>query len=77
MTPYLPHTVIAKALSQSELSQKDAAQQMDISPAYLSDIVSGKRKISVQFAKKAEEVLKIDGFALLERQLRAEWNGEI
>jgi hypothetical protein len=28
-------------------------------------------------ASGAEEVLKIDGLALLERQLRAEWNGEI
>jgi ribosome-binding protein aMBF1 (putative translation factor) len=73
----LPHTIIAKAISKSELSQKDAAQQMGISPAYLSDIGSGKRKISVPFAKKAEEVLKVDGFALLERQLLAEWKGEI
>jgi hypothetical protein len=39
--------------------------------------VGHTRKISVQFAKKAEEVLKVDGFALLERQLLAEWKEEI
>ena len=72
-----PHITLSSALTQSGLSQKEAALQMDISPAYLSDIVSGKRKISVQFAKKAEDVLKVDGFALLERQLLAEWKGEI
>jgi transcriptional regulator with XRE-family HTH domain len=61
MSVPLPHAIIAEALFQRQLSQKDAAQQMGISSQYLSEIVSGERRISIPFAKKAEEVLKIDG----------------
>ncbi|NHB67958.1 HigA family addiction module antitoxin [Perlabentimonas gracilis] len=55
-----PGTVLLDELAAREISQKDFANQIAVSPTYLNEVIKGKRSISVDFALLLEKSLGID-----------------
>ncbi|MHC5537934.1 helix-turn-helix transcriptional regulator [Singulisphaera rosea] len=50
-----------------------AAAQLGISPSYLSDLMNGKRGVSVALAERAEEKMGIKALDLLKWQAAEDW----
>jgi len=53
-------------------SVTEAARMMGVSKAYVSDMLLGKRKISVAMSVKLEDCFQLNGLEILEAQLAAE-----
>ena len=60
---------VRHAVKKSRCTQKEVAQALQISEQYLSDILSGKRTISVHVALRLESVLGLDATKLLHDQV--------
>jgi len=54
-------------------SQRDVAERLDVSHQYLSDVLAGKRALSIPFAYKVDTILGINMFPMLRDQLAKEW----
>lgn len=63
---------IKKAIER-EGSTKDAAEKIGVSPAFLGDVINGKRRISIPLAYKLDTKFGLDMFPLLKGQLEKEW----
>ncbi|AQG78975.1 helix-turn-helix domain-containing protein [Spirosoma montaniterrae] len=51
---------------EMKLKQKDLAQLLDIETSRVSEILNGKRRITLELAKRLHEKLDIDGNFILE-----------
>lgn len=60
------------ACRKAKVTQKGAAELLGISAAYLSDVLSGRRKVSIPLALKVEKAFGINAERVLIRQLRDE-----
>jgi HTH-type transcriptional regulator/antitoxin HigA len=58
--------MIALKMYERKLKQKDLAALLGVSAARLSEILSGKRKVSLDFAKRLHRELGIDPAFILE-----------
>lgn len=58
--------MIALKMYEFKLKQKDLAVLLEISPSRLSEILQGKRKISLELAKRLHAKLGIDPSFILE-----------
>ena len=56
-------------IRQAAFNQKEAARKMGISQAYLSDVLQGRRKISVEFALAFERLTRYEAEQLLIKQV--------
>lgn len=52
--------LILKALREKEMSQKDLADKMNVSPQYISKIVKGSENLTLDTICKIERILKIN-----------------
>ncbi|WP_422923198.1 helix-turn-helix transcriptional regulator [Singulisphaera sp. PoT] len=52
---------------------RKAAMLIGISPSYLSDLMNGKRGISVEFASKAQAAMGVGALDLLKWQATDDW----
>lgn len=68
-----PQMAIRLSLDDRGLTYRDAAEKLGISLTYLSDIINGKARISVGFAKRWERAFGLDGKALLMDQVSQDW----
>ena len=62
--------IIKKALKDRGISQKAFAETVGIASSHLSDILKGRRRITIEFAKKTEECLEIPATILLDLQIK-------
>jgi HTH-type transcriptional regulator / antitoxin HigA len=53
-------------MMQMRLKQKDMAQLLGIAESRLSEVLSGKRKVNMELAKKLNRLLKIEADFLLQ-----------
>lgn len=67
-TELKPSELIKKELKERHISQKNFANAIGVSESHLSDILSGRRRITYSFASKAEKLLDIDSRVILEMQ---------
>jgi len=51
---------------EMKLKQKDLARLLDIEPSRMSEVLSGKRAVTLDLAKRLHEKLGIDGNFILE-----------
>lgn len=73
MTSSLPTTTkpgefIRNELRERRISQKEFAKAVGVGESHLSDILSGRRRITLSFAKKTEDLLGIDARLILDMQ---------
>lgn len=65
-----PGTYIRVGLSARGLSQREFASALGVSEQYMSDIICGRRGISVKVALRLEEVTNLFAETWLNRQMR-------
>jgi HTH-type transcriptional regulator/antitoxin HigA len=61
-TPYMavpPGATLKLELEERGISQKDFAAQIDMRPSHLSELINGKRTLTLQIALKLEKALNI------------------
>lgn len=58
--------MIELKMYEMKLKQKDLAQLLDIEASRVSELLNGKRKLSIDLAKRLHEKLGIDGNFILE-----------
>lgn len=58
--------MIELRMYEMKLNQKDLAQLLDIEASRVSELLSGKRKVTLDLAKRLHEKLGIDGNFILE-----------
>lgn len=63
-----PGELIKNELKEREISQREFAEAVGVSQSYLNDILKGRRRISLPFAKKTEDLLGISQQTLLNMQ---------
>ena len=66
--PRKPGELIKDELRERGLSQKDFAKAVGVVPSYLSEIIKGRRRLSLQFAQKVESLLGIPSRFLMDMQ---------
>lgn len=59
---------LMKMIFFSGMSQKEAAERLNISPPNLNDIIKGKRNISTKYAKVLEGIFDIPAIVWLTYQ---------
>jgi len=57
LPPIHPGMIIAQALGDLGMSQKELAAIMGLSPQYICDIVRGRKGVTIEFSIKLTEVL--------------------
>lgn len=68
-----PGLVLGEEIEFRNLSKKEVAEKMKISPTVLSEIVSGKRNITTATAIKIEQALGINALFFLSMQMRYDY----
>ena len=63
-----PGEIIKNELRERRISQKDFAKAVGVGESHLSDILSGRRRITLSFARKTDELLGIDSRVILDMQ---------
>lgn len=63
-----PGELIRKELRERRISQKEFANLLEVRPSHLSDIIAGRRRISLNFAQKIERYLGISVRVLMDLQ---------
>ena len=58
--------VLEHYMSENNINQTELSKKLEISNSALSEILSGKKKLNINIAKKIHQVLKIDGNLILE-----------
>lgn len=67
-----PHEFIRLAIAKKDITQKQAAELLEISEQYLSDLVRGRRSVSSFVAVRLQRRLGMNAEMLLLQQIRAE-----
>jgi transcriptional regulator with XRE-family HTH domain len=62
-----------KEAIKSEPTQEAVAHKMSVSASYLSDVLNGKRPVSLAMAMKLEEHYGVNGVELMKEQVEAEF----
>lgn len=57
--------------------QQEVARLLGISPAFLSDVLNKKRRVSKRLALSLEQHLGLDGQKILQAQLKEEWSEHV
>ncbi|MBQ0155758.1 MAG: HigA family addiction module antidote protein [Bacteroidales bacterium] len=70
-----PGLILKEALIARKTTQKNLASMIDMQPSHLSEIIKGKRSISLLVAEKLESVLDIPASKWI--QLQAEYDFEV
>ena len=68
-----PGIVLGEEIEYRNLSKKNVAESMGISPTVLSEIISGKRNITTATAIKIEQAFGINALFFLNMQVRYEY----
>lgn len=68
-----PGIVLGEEIEYRELTKKEVAEKMGVSPTILSEIISGKRNITTLTAIKLENALSINALFFLNMQMRYEY----
>ena len=68
-----PGITLGEEIEYRQLSKKEVAEKMNISPTILSEIISGKRNITTITAIKIESALGINALFFLNMQMRFEY----
>ena len=68
-----PGIVLGEEIEYRNLTKKEAAESMGISPTVLSEILSGKRNITTATAIKIEQAFSINALFFLNMQVRYEY----
>ncbi|MBK8660173.1 MAG: HigA family addiction module antidote protein [Bacteroidetes bacterium] len=68
-----PGVALAEEIEYRQLTKKELAARMGISPTVLSEILSGKRNITPATAIKLESALQIDALYFLSMQMRYDY----
>ncbi len=63
-----PGGLIKIELKERRISQKEFAKAVGVGESHISDILSGRRRITLSLAKKIEELLGIDSKIILDMQ---------
>lgn len=76
-----PGETIADILEERGITQAELAARTDVTPAYVSQVISGRKDISADFARKLEYALDVPKSFWLNRQASydaelLEWNEE-
>lgn len=59
--------MIELKMYEMKLKQKDLAELLGVEASRVSEVINGKRKVTLELAKKLHEKLDIDGNFILER----------
>ena len=70
-----PGETIAEVLDEKNMSPKDLAIRCECSEKHISNVISGKKNISINFAKKLEYALGMD--AIFWINLQANYDKEL
>lgn len=70
---YHPGRALAEEVEYRGITQKALAEQMDISPTVINEIISGKRNITTATAIKIENALGINALFFLNMQVRYDY----
>ena len=65
-TPQTLSDMLSLKMFQLKLKQKDLATLLDITPTRLSEVMTGKRKVNMDLAKRLYQKLAIDPAFILE-----------
>lgn len=63
-----PGELIKSELKERRISQKEFAKAVGVGESHISDILSGRRRITLSLAKKIEELLGVDSKIILDMQ---------
>jgi len=66
--PTHPGEMLADELEQRAITQKELAEQLDVSATFISELTRGKKSVSVAMALKLEQALQIDASFWLNAQ---------
>jgi|SRR4030095_1367882 len=58
--------VLEHYMNENDINQSELSRVLEISNSALSEILSGKKKLNINIAKKIHQKLKIDGNLILE-----------
>lgn len=64
--------IIQQHLTAAKISQSEVAKSIGLSPPYFCDIVSGKRKVSLNTAIRLQDKYHMDAWGLVASQLEEE-----
>lgn len=67
--PMIPGELVKKALEERGLSQKEFAEVIGVRPSHISEIIKGKRRVTINFANHLEDILGIPAKILLDMQM--------
>lgn len=68
-----PGLLLEEEIEYRELTKKDVAEKMGVSPTMLSEIISGKRNVTPATAIKLETALGINALFFLSMQMRYDY----
>ena len=68
-----PGIVLGEEIDYRGLTRRKAAEELQISPTVLSEIISGKRNITTAIAIKIENAFGIDALFFLNMQVRFDY----
>lgn len=63
-----PGELIKSELKERRISQKEFAKAVGVGESHISDILSGRRRITLSLAKKIEELLGVDSKIIMDMQ---------
>lgn len=70
---YHPGVVLGEEIEYRQLTKREVAAAMNVSPTVLSELISGKRKFTTAIAIKIEEALGINALFFLSMQMRHDY----
>lgn len=65
-----PGEVLAAELEERGISQKSFAEQIGMRPSHLSELINGKRNVTMAIADKLQEALGIDAQSWMNLQIQ-------
>ncbi|MCW5908795.1 MAG: HigA family addiction module antidote protein [Chitinophagales bacterium] len=68
-----PGVVLEEEIAYRNLTKREVAEKMGISPTVLSELISGKRNITTAIALKIEGALGINALFFLSMQMRYDY----
>lgn len=70
---YHPGIVLGEEIDYRQMTKKEVAAAMKVSPTVLSELISGKRNFSTAIAIKIEQALGINALFFLSMQMRHDY----
>lgn len=71
-----PGVLIKETLRERNLSQKEFAKAVGVQPSHISEIINGRRRITIPFAQAVESVLDISAKTLMSMQMAIDFSPE-